>query len=100
MSLTNEGLVSEQPHKSAFIGGVQRMYRWGDYGLSVVNGPVLHAYPFAWEIAVLKYDEKGRFDLVYDTPLTGDVEVFGTDEDANEFIEKARKYFEGESNGD
>lgn len=94
MALTDEYLLIERPHKISFVGGVQRIYRFpSGFGLSAVNGQVLHAYPFAWEIAVLKgVKDDGKFEgLTYDTPLTNDVEVFSTDREANEFIHRAAK---------
>lgn len=82
--LTNEHLEQERPH----LGGVQRIYKFkSGYGLSLVNSPMLHAYPFAWEAAVLGKDG----DLSYDTPLTNDVEVFLSDDEANEFIARAAR---------
>ena len=94
--LTDEYLVEEHPHLSAFIGGVQRIYRVGNYGLSVVNGTSLHSYAFAWEIAVIKFKSKNSedcFSLDYSTLLTNDVEVFSSDEETNEFLKKAFIYF-------
>ena len=90
--LTDKHLLKEQPHPSGYIGGVQRIYRFDNgYGLSVVNGAMLHAYPFAWEIAVLEnVSEDGKmFNLTYDTELTKDVEVFDTDEETDTFINNA-----------
>lgn len=49
----NSYFVTERPHRSG--GGVQRIYRAGMYGLSCVNAPLLHSYPFAWEVAVLRF---------------------------------------------
>jgi hypothetical protein len=89
VTITNDHLLLERPHR---LGGVQRIYRFkSGYGLSVVNAPMLHSYPFSWEIAVLKdVKEDGRFsDICYDTPLTDDVEVFPNDAEANAFIERA-----------
>ncbi len=89
--LTNENLLKERPHPGG-IGGVQRLYRFkSGYGLSLVNSSMLHAYPFAWEAAVLKDMSKDgeTFELTYDTELTNDVEVFSSEEEANDFIEKA-----------
>jgi hypothetical protein len=88
--LTDKNLVEE---RHAGISGYQRIYRVGDYGLSFVNGPMLHAYPFAWEAAVTKYDGDD-WSLTYDTPLTNDVEVFDTEEEASAFIERAFEWFE------
>jgi hypothetical protein len=93
MALTDQNLVLERGH----LDGVQRIYRFpGGFGLSLVNAPMVHAYPFAWEAAVLTgVKENGDFEaLTYDTPLTNDVEVFGTEEEANEFIERAAKMLE------
>jgi hypothetical protein len=90
--LTDENLLIERPHLSSYIGGIQRIYRFkSGYGLSVVNSPMLHAYPFAWEAAVLKgVTDDGDFEsLDYSTGLTEDVEVFDSDEEANDFIRRA-----------
>jgi len=89
--ITDQNLVVERPHPSGF-GGVQRIYRFeSGYGLSLVNSPMLHSYPFAWEAAVLKNVSKDgkSFDLTYDTEMSEDVEVFICDEEANLFIERA-----------
>ena len=107
--LTDRCFVEEGPHPGKAGGdilddtgrlvlraddwGVQRIYRCGDWGLSLINGTVLHSYKFAWEAAVLQFKDD-KHSLVYDTPLTSDVEVFPTDEETNEFINKALDYFE------
>lgn len=91
MALTDQNLVTERDH----IGGVQRVYRDGRYGLSLVNGAMLHSYPFAWEAAVLDFGspDAEKSNLTYDAPLTNDVEVFDTDEEADAFIAKAFEWF-------
>ena len=95
MTLTDNNLTSEKPHPSG-IGGIQRLYRIGNYGLSCVNSKILHTYLFAWEIAILKYKNKvsDDFELVYDTELTEDVEVFTSDDKTNDFIKRAFILFE------
>ena len=93
MPLTDDMLIVQRPHPLG--GGVQRLYKLPNgYGLSLVNAPALHSYPFAWEAAVLTdMRDDGRFsDLTYDTPLTSDVEVFSTDEEANSFIARAKAW--------
>ncbi len=81
--ITDKYLELERPNP---IGGVQRIYKFASgYGLSLVNSPMCHSYPFAWEAAVLGPDGK----LTYDTPLTKDVETFHTDAEADAFIERA-----------
>ena len=72
--------------------GTQRIYRFpSGFGLSLVNGAMLHGYSFAWEAAVLEgVNDDGTFErLTYDTSLTDDVEVFMSDDEANQFIERA-----------
>ena len=67
------------------LDGVQRIYALPNsdtYCVSLVNAPMLHDYPFAWEAAVLRSDGS----LCYDSPLTQDVEVFQTDDDAAAFV--------------
>jgi hypothetical protein len=82
MSLTDKYLERERPH----LNGVQRLYKFASgFKLSLVNSPMLHAYPFAWEAAVIGPDG----DITYSTPLTDDVEVFQSDDEANAFIERA-----------
>lgn len=77
--------------------GTRRLYRFkNNYGLSLVNAPILHTYPFAWEAAVIRFDhsESDEASIVYNTELTDDVVVFGSDEDANAFIERAAALFD------
>lgn len=92
--LTDKNLVKEiAPHLE---DGVQRIYRYAEgHGLSLVNATIVHSYPFAWEAAVIHFPDKDsdEFEIVYDTELTNDVEVFMTDEAANEFIERAAALF-------
>jgi hypothetical protein len=93
--ITNENLVLEITRPE--FGGTQRLYRFkNNYGLSVVNGPALHIYPFAWECAVIQFDgeDNETFDLCDATALKGDIAVFDTDEETNQFIEDTRWYFE------
>ena len=66
------GLVSSDPHR---MGGTHWIFRFANgFGASVTDSPVVtNGSPF--ELAVLKYRGKGdRFDLVYDTGVTDDVE--------------------------
>lgn len=94
--LTDENLLLEQPHPAPYVGGVQRVYRFpGGYGLSLINGPGARCHSFAWEAAVIKgVQDNGRYDsIVYSTPLTDDVAVFDSDDEANAFIREAAAYF-------
>ena len=78
---------------------MQRIYRFVNrYGVSIINDPILHSYPFAWEAAVIKFveDEGEPFHLCYDTPLTSDVEVFHSNEETNEFLAKVKAWSEAQ----
>ncbi len=91
--ITDKHFLMEKPGST---GGVQRIYRFSDgHGLSLVNSSMLHSYGFAWEAAVLSgVDDKGKYDnIIYDTELTNDVEVFQSNAEANAFIERAAKLF-------
>lgn len=94
--ITDDFLLVERRHPNKALGGVQRIYRFPNgNGLSLVNSSSLHPFPFAWEVAVLEnVSEDGKkFTITYDTELTEDVEVFETEEDTNEFIERAIALF-------
>lgn len=93
-TLPADGLVSNTPHP--VLSGTQLIYRWGRYGLSVVDPPMLHSFPFAWEAAVVKFNDNVSlgFDLDYSTAVTNDVEVFETDAEASAFILKAKATLE------
>lgn len=77
--------------------GVQRLYRWGNFGLSAVDPPILHFFPFAWEFAVIEYHPTSRkvddFHLTYESDLTQDVVVVGSVEEASAFVRLASRYF-------
>jgi hypothetical protein len=89
--LTDEYLKQERPNH---IGGVQRLYEFpGGWGLSLINSPRAHSFRFAWEAAVIGPGG----GLNYETPLTSDVEVFDTDDEANAFIAKAAEYFKSKA---
>jgi len=78
------------------LGGEQRIYRFKDgHGLSLINDPSAHFCNYAWEAAVLENVSEGgqTYEITYDTELTADVKVFATDEEANDFINRAEKLF-------
>jgi hypothetical protein len=94
MALTDDMLVKAST-RSDLSGGDARYYKLPNgFGLSAQSDTMLHSYPFAWEFAVVSgMRDDGRFEgLVYDTPLTEDIVVVDTDEEANEFIARAKAW--------
>lgn len=88
-SLNNPSYAS--PHPIKYIGGeIRRIHLPNGYKISLINGKAAHAYPFAWEAAMIGPDGA----LNYDTPLTTDVMVFDTDEETQAFIDKAFEWAE------
>jgi hypothetical protein len=94
--LTDLGWITEIPHRLSvedstgrFSDCRQRTYILPKPGhsLSLVKGAIFHVSAFAWEGAVI--DQSG---LSYSTPLTSDVEVFATDEEAMEWVVKAYRW--------
>lgn len=85
MALTNDYPFTERENG---IGGVQRVYSLGSkWELSLINSPIAHRFPYAWEAALI-WDSV----ICYSTALTSNVEVFQTGEETNEFIHLAAKY--------
>lgn len=76
------------------VRGHQRVYRLGDYGLSIVNGRMLHSYSFYSEAAVIRFSGESdvRWEIDYSTPLSDDVEVFATVQQEQEFRDKAEAW--------
>ena len=89
MPLTDDGLTLQRDN----FDGVQRIYELPNgYSVSMVNAPIFHVYPYAWEAGVLGPDGM----LSSDTPLTDSVEVFYTDDEANAFLLRAFEWARGE----
>ena len=83
MALNAENLISTTAHP---LGGEQLIYLFDNgYGASCINSSRIHAFPYAWEIAVLKEDS-----ICYTSGLTEDVYVASTEEEAIEFLERIK----------
>jgi len=94
--LTNENLLVERRHPPS---GVQRLYLFPDgvHGLSCVNSPALNAFPYAWEIAVVKFSNTDPLNLYFRFHYREDasdcIQVFSTDDEANAFITRMAEEF-------
>ena len=74
-------------------GGVQKIFKFDNmYGASVVK----HKYSYGgdvglWELAVIKYQDKDKWDIVYDTGITDDVIGYLTDDDVCILLEQIKQ---------
>lgn len=71
MDLTYSEQFKEYIEKQRDIGHPQTIYKFPNgYGASVIK---LNYIYFGIEIAVLRFDENGNWDIDYSTPITNDV---------------------------
>jgi len=79
--------------KNRIFGGVQYIFKFENgYGASVVS----HIYSYGgviglWELAVIKFDDSGEWEIVYDTNITDDVIGYLTWEEVEEILDKIQK---------
>ena len=75
----------------AGLGGRQRIYRFDNgYGASVVQGSVTYGGDASlFELAVIRFqgESNEEFTLVYDTPITDDVEGYLDPEDVRRLLD-------------
>ncbi len=83
MDLTYSEKFKEYIEFSRYIGHPQSIYKFPNgYGASVIK---LNYIYFGIEIAVLRFDENGNWDIDYSTPITNDV-IGGLDEEARDDV--------------
>ena len=74
------------------LDGVQTIFKFDNmYGASVIK----HRYSYGgylglWELAVIKYQDDDKWDIVYYTKLTDDVLGFLTDDDVCCYLEQIK----------
>ena len=73
-----------------YVGGIQKLYRFeNEYGASVIKGEGTYGFSEGlWELAVIRFTGKDMdsFDIVYDTPITGDVIGYLTETEVNDLL--------------
>jgi hypothetical protein len=82
----------ETGKKQDVNGGDQYLHKFdNNYGASVVR----HDFSYGgndglWELAVIKYEDNGSWNLTYDTPITDDVLGYLTEEEIDEILEQIK----------
>jgi len=92
LDLNIQGFEQNLIEKKPIWDGRQYLFRFDNgYGAAVVKHHGSYgSYDDLWELAVLHFDENGKWHLVYDTPITDDVEGFLDDEDVRNLLNQIR----------
>lgn len=92
LDLNIQGFEQNLIEKKPIWDGRQYLFRFDNgYGASVVKHHGSYgSYDDLWELAVLHFDGNGKWHLVYDTPITDDVEGFLDDEDVRNLLNQIR----------
>lgn len=86
--LKMEGYEANLVNTRYHMGGIDHLFKFENgYGASVVK----HRYSYGgpqklWELAVVRFDDSGEWDLNYDTEITFDVIGYQTDEEIRELL--------------
>lgn len=83
MDLTYSEKFKDYIEKQRYIGHRQTIYKFPNgYGASVIE---LNYIRFFIELAVLRFDEDGNWDIDYSTPITNDV-IGGLNEESRDSV--------------
>lgn len=77
-------------HTNNFFNCIQKIYQFpNNHGARVVrhSGSYGHEQGL-WELAVIKFRTDGRWDLIYDTPITNDVIGYLTEEGVQKLLDQ------------
>ena len=68
--------------------GIQAIVKFeNNYGASVIKSDYSYGGKQGlYELAVIKYDERGLWDICYDTPITDDVLGFLTEDNVTDYL--------------
>lgn len=92
LELNIQGFEKNLKEKGPLFNGIQYLFRFDNgYGASVVK----HCGSYGsnkdlWELAVIHFDGPVSWHIVYDTPVTGDVEGYLSDGDVRNLLNKIR----------
>lgn len=91
--LNHEGFEGYLENERTLLGGVQYQFRFkNNYGASVVKHPYSYgSMEDLWEVAVIKYDDYGGWDLCYDTDITCDVIGHLSDEEVRDILKRIQE---------
>lgn len=92
LDLNFQGFEQNLIEKKTVWDGIQYLFRFDNgYGASVVKHHGSYgSYDDLWELAVIHFDEHDKWHLVYDTPITCDVEGFLNDKDVRNLLKEIR----------
>lgn len=84
MGLTQSEKFKEYIEFSRYIGHMQTVYKFPNgYGASVIE--IYYFEEDYIEVAVVKFDENGKYHLDFSTPITDDV-IGGLDEESRDSV--------------
>ena len=84
MGLTQSEKFKEYIEFSRYIGHMQTVYKFPNgYGASVIE--IYYFEEDCIEVAVVKFDENGKYHLDFSTPITDDV-IGGLDEEGRDKV--------------
>ena len=93
LKLNCGGFAQYLNKEELLYGGIQYVFGFeNNYGASVIKHNGSYGYhDDLWELAVIKFDNDGDWDLCYDTDITNDVEGWLTDNDVVDLLRRIQE---------